>query len=144
MRRGTGSCTSREIANVLLHLWIPTFALNRKIPQRRRGRALGEDEGDANDTDDEEEGNHGDEKVFLCLVVSDDAEHQDDDANLANGGTHDVEGLRGPVELDGHDSLVLGEIVDMSTGAVIDFWRGDHNEGQSQQLRCGSVLVLVA
>ncbi len=127
--------TRSEIPIALLDLGVPTFPLHGHIPQRLRGLALREDEGHANQADDQEARDQQAQTPHLDLhAFADDAEDEQHDGDLAEAGTHNVEGLGRPIELDGHDALVSVQVVDVGAGAVVDFGGGDAHKDEGKQL----------
>jgi len=127
--------TRREIAIALLDLGVPTFPLHSHVPQRLRGLALGEDEGHADQADDEEARDQKTQTPHLNLhAFADDAQDEQHDRDLAEAGTHDMEGLGRPIEFDGHDALVSVQVVDVGAGAVVNFGSGDAHEDKGEQL----------
>lgn len=129
------SLTRREIPIALLDLGVPTLPLHRHIPQRFRGLTLREDESDADHTDDEKARDQKTQEPHLDLhAFANDAQDEQDDGDLAEAGTHDVEGLGRPIELDGHDALMSVQVVDVGAGAVVDLGGGDAHEDEGEQL----------
>lgn len=127
--------TRSEIPIALLDLGVPTFPLHRHVPQRLRGLALREDEGHAKQADDKEARDQQAQTPHLDLhAFADDAEDEEDDGDLAEAGTHNVEGLGRPIEFHGHDALVGVQVVDVGAGAVVDFGGGDAHEDEGEQL----------
>ncbi len=63
---------------------------------------------------------------------ADDAQDEQYDGDLAEAGAHNVKGLGGPIELDGHDALMGIQVVDVGAGAVVDFGGGDADEDESE------------
>ena len=126
--------TSCEIPVILLYLWVPAFPNHCWIPESRSWRALSEDEGNTNNTDNEESGDKGVQKPRLTLALPYYSQHQDNDRDFAKACTHNMESLSDPIELYSHYTLISAQIIDMPSGPVVHLRSRYRYEGEGKEL----------